>query len=224
MRHLRHIVLPAVVVALCVPSVASAHGSSKVGHLLPPHARVDGLKGGEAMGQAWARAYSLPATQSPLFGNAEPCWRMGRTGRILVGLAFQPVPCTVKQGTPVLVWGTTNTCDTVDPEFFGADKAAQVACNLELLAGVESIDLTIDGGKRVNLHSRRYFVCSPQQHVQLLAPNIWGADAGPATLTACGWVAWLKDLPAGQHTILTEAAATYGSEEISLVINVLDDN
>jgi hypothetical protein len=53
MRHLRHIALAALAVGLCVPSVAGALGPSQVGsQLVPPYATVDGLSGGDAMGQA----------------------------------------------------------------------------------------------------------------------------------------------------------------------------
>jgi hypothetical protein len=115
MRHLRHIALAALAVGLCVPSVAGALGPSQVGgQLVPPYATVDGLSGGDAMGAGWARVYTLPAAENPAFGNSEPCVRLGRTGSILVGLEFQPVPCTITQGTTVLVWGISNTCSSVE--------------------------------------------------------------------------------------------------------------
>jgi hypothetical protein len=230
MRHLRHIVLAALAIALCAPPVASAGDHRpRGGQLVPPRATVDRVTGGDAMGESWYRAYTLPAAENPYFGNGEPCVRLGRTGSILLGIDWQPVPCAVEQGTTVLVWGITWACDNasevVDPSSYGADEAAQIRCALAgLREKVQSSVLTIDGAKPVDLDVRRYLICSPQRQVQLRADNPFGYTPGPATFTACGWVAWLKHLPPGQHTIRTETSFTDGVEEISLVINVSADH
>jgi hypothetical protein len=86
MRHFRHLALAAVAAALCVPSAANAQR----GQLLTPHVRIDGLTGGEAMGQAWLRVYTLPTAENPAVGDGAPCLRVGRTASILIGLEYQP--------------------------------------------------------------------------------------------------------------------------------------
>jgi hypothetical protein len=228
MRHLRRIVLATVAVALCAPSVAGAHSTSKLGGgvLVPPYAKVDGLTGGDAMGEMWYRGYTLPAAENQGFGNGKPCVRLGRTGNILVGAEFQPGPCSVNQGTTVLIWGITSTCDNFDPlnGYYGADEAAQRECAVTTLAPyVEAIRLTVDNGEPVDFHSRRFAIFSPQRKVLVRADNPFGLPAGRGTFTAWGWVAWLKDLSPGRHMIRSEAAFNDGSDphESSLVINVI---
>ncbi len=218
MRHLRHLVLPALVLALCSPAVASPR-------LLPPDAKVDGITGGDGIGEKWVLDYTLPPDQNSWFGNAEPCVRLGRTGSVLLGLEFQPVPCNVERGTSVLIWGITWACDNasefVDPSSFGATKAAQIRCAVAGLRDTESVVLTLDGVRRTDLRVPRYFTCSPQRRVVLRSDNPFGYDPGHATLTACGWVAWLTDLPRGRHTVQTVSTFTGGFQAvISLVVNV----
>lgn len=226
MRHLRHIVLPALAVAICAAPVASAHDREMGGgHLVPPHARVDGLNAGQVMGEAWYRNLTLPVAENPLFGNGDQCARLGRKGKVLLAIGFQP--CTVPEGTTVYVIGITNFCDNVeDPPFFGADEAAQRKCAMVTLAPfVESIRLTVDGGNPVDLQTRRNQIFSPQRHVELLADNFLGVPAGPATFTAWGWVAWLKDLAPGVHTLGTEAVFDDGGiHNWDLVVNVVADD
>jgi hypothetical protein len=225
-RTSRHIVLAALAVAMCAAPVASADDREMGdGHLLPPDARVDGLTAGQVMGEAWYRNLTLPVAENPLFGNGEQCARLGLNGKVLLAIGFQP--CTVPEGTTVYIIGITNFCDNVEPEpYFGADEAAQRKCAMVTLAPfVESIQLTVDGGEPVDLQTRRYEIFSPQRHVQLLADNFLGAPPGPATFTAWGWVAWLKDLPPGVHTLGTEAVFDDGGVHTwDLVVNVVADD
>jgi hypothetical protein len=107
------------------------------------------------------------------------------------------------------VIGITNFCDNVEPKpYFGADEATQRKCAANLAPFVESVQLTVDGGNPVDLQTRRYQIFSPQRHVQLLADNFLGVPPGPATFAAWGWVAWLKDLPPGVHTLGTASCST----------------
>ena len=222
----RHIVLAALAVAMCAAPVASAHDRDKgSGHLLPPHARVYGLTGGQVMGEAWYRNLTLPVAENPLFGNGEQCARLGREGKVLLAIGFEP--CTVPEGTSVYVIGITSFCTNVEPEpFFGADEAAQRACAVAGLRPItESLRLTVDGGESVDLLKRRYEIFSPQREVQLLEDNFLGVPPGPATFTAWGWVAWLKDLPPGVHALRSEAVFDDGSSHTwELVVNVVADD
>jgi hypothetical protein len=223
MRHLRRTVLAALALALCLPSMAGAHSASNAGgQLVSPQAVVDGITGGEAMGLSWARGYSLPSAENPA-----RCLRLGRTRSILVAVDFEPVPCTVRRGTTLLVWGITNTCSTVEePPFLAVGSTAQRRCARTLLEPIiDSVVLTVDRGRRpIDLKRPQFEIFSPQQHVLVPADNPFGVPAQRATFTAWGWVAWLKDLPAGQHTIRTVTTGTDESEPphvISLVVNVV---
>jgi hypothetical protein len=226
MRHFRHLVLAALAVAMCAAPVAGAHDQKTGGgHLVPPDARVGGLTAGQVMGEAWYRVHTLPVAENPWFGNGDGCARLGRKGKVLLGFGFQP--CTVPEGTTVYVLGITNTCDNVEPEpFFGADEAAQRKCAVAgLRPHTESIRLTVDGRKSVDLLKRRYEIFSPQREVQLLEDNFLGVPPGPATFTAWGWVAWLKDLPPGVHTLRSEAVFDDESAHTwELVVNVVADH
>jgi hypothetical protein len=121
----------------------------------------------------------------------------------LVGLEFQPVPCTITQGTTVLVWGISNTCSSVeDPPYFAVSaQAAQRTCAAGLAPFVTSDRFTLDGGQPVDLQQRRFDIFSSQLGVQLPADNPFGAPPGAGTFTAWGQIAWLQHLPPGHHTI-----------------------
>jgi hypothetical protein len=220
MRHLRHIALVAAGLALCVPSTANALG----GQLVAPSTTIDGLTGGGAMGQAWYRAYTLPTAKNPLAGNSAPCVHVGRTGNILIGLAFQPVPCTITPDTTVLVWGISNTCSTIEPPpFFAQGAAAQRRCAKDFLAPiVGSIRLSIDGGRPVDMKRPALEVFSPMLAFRLPTDNPFDVPPGPGSFTGWGWMAWLTHLPPGRHSVQTRTEFTDGRDPdvISLVIDV----
>ena len=210
--------------------VASADGSKHQdsGRLVTPHAKVGGLTGGDLTGEGWYIELSLPAEINPAFGNGERCVRLGRDGSALLAIGFgPPQTCIVEVGTAVYIIGITTFCSDVEPPpYFAIDEASQRQCALDLLhADTVSISLTVDGGDPVSLKERRFMICSPQREVQLLADNFLGVDPQLATYVACGWVAWLKDLPVGTHTIRSVATFTDGSEHVwEPVITVVPDD
>jgi hypothetical protein len=192
--------------------------------LVTPSHEVDGLTGAEVMGDGWYIDLSLPADLNPFFGNGQPCVRLGDSGKVLLALGRGPIACAVPQGAAVYVIGGTDFCDNVEtPPFFGADETAQRDCALALLDDVAAISLTIDGGNSIDLYTGRYEICSPQRDVQLLADNFLGVDPQTATFTACGWVAWLNDLPPGHHTIRTTSTDSSGSQIRTLVIDIVPE-
>jgi hypothetical protein len=206
MRLTRMIVpLAALVLALSAPPVADARTGDHADRLLqaPTH-RVDGIDAGEAMALSWIADFPF-------------CERLGRHGKILLPAGSEDVPCTVDSNTTVLVWGLSNTCDNSDPlsPWYGADERAQRACAVATIEPImEEIRFSIDGRPVVDLHQKRYAIFSPQHEVPLAA--------GPATFTftAYGWMAWLKKLPPGRHTLLSESLFNDGSEPHVLVSNL----
>jgi hypothetical protein len=180
MRHLRHIALAALAVATCAAPAAGAHDRAKGGgHLLPSSAKVGGLTAGDVMGEAWYRNLTLPIAENPLVGNGDQCARLGRTGKVLLAIGYEP--CTVPQGTTVYVIGIANFCTSVEEEpLFGLDAAAQRRCAITgLRPFTESLLLTVDGRKPIDLLKRRYEIFSPQRDVQLLPDNLWDFPPGP---------------------------------------------
>jgi hypothetical protein len=92
-----------------------------------------------------------------------------------------------------------------------------------LATDVETLTLTVDGGRPVDLHRRPFETFSPQVAVRLPADNPFGVAAQSGTFTAWGWIAWLKNLPRGRHTVRTETTWVDGSEPhvIALAFNVV---
>jgi hypothetical protein len=177
------------------------------------------------MGEMWYRGYTLPADENQLLGNGRPCVRLRRTGSVLVGIEFQPGPCTIDRNTTVLICGITSVWDSFDPasEFYGADEAAQRRCAVRTLEpAIASVGLTVDGRGPVDLHKPRFAIFSPNRQVVVRDDNPFGYPAGRGSFTAWGYMAWLRALAPGQHTIRTETTWTSGGppEVISLVINV----
>ena len=136
----------------------------------------------------------------------------GRSGKVVLALGAGPT-CTAEQGTSVLVFGLTSPCTSNLPPSFPRTRAAQIECAwafLEDEVKVDAITLTVDGGPALDLRRRKFEACSPQRHV-LLAPG-HGVAPEPATFTACGWIAWMADLPVGQHELRSVATNSTGQE------------
>jgi hypothetical protein len=195
--------LVALAAVVLVPATAQAHPPGGDGRIVPPHARFDGVSGGEAMGQGWF--LSLASATGP-----DRCMPFGRSGKVLLALGEgAPQTCTVEEGTTVFVIGLTAFCDSASPPQ-PKTRAAQIECAWDFLeqeVGVESMELTIDGGPVVELLQHKFEACSPQRVVDLPPGNFLGAPPQRATFTACGWIAWLADLPVGQHTLHSVAIA-----------------
>ncbi|MFF3712373.1 hypothetical protein [Streptomyces phaeochromogenes] len=209
---------------------ASAHGDhGGDGRIVEPRKKVDGVTGRDAMGEGWYRTFTLPAAENPWFEKGERCVKLGRTGKVLLAIGNGPPQnCTVKEGTAVLVHGIMTVCDDVEePPYYAVGEAAQRKCAwADLRATTESVRLTVDGGKAIDLQKRRFAICAPQQAVQLRPDNFLKVPAQPATFTACGWVAWLTDLAPGRHVLRSEAAFVGGFEPHvwAPVINVVRKN
>ncbi|MEU9958446.1 hypothetical protein [Streptomyces sp. NPDC050982] len=134
----------------------------------------------------------------------------------------------MKEGTAVFVLGSTTVCDDVEePPYYAVGEAAQRRCAwADLRATTESVRLTVDGGKAIDLQKRRFAICAQQQAVQLRPDNFLGIPAQPATFTACGWAAWLTGLAPGRHVLRSEATFVDGIEPHvwAPVINVVRKN
>ncbi|MET9463199.1 hypothetical protein ABZY05_51095 [Streptomyces canus] len=189
-----------------VPAASARVTSGGEGHLAGPHKQIDGVTGGDTMGEGWYRSLSLP--------NGDPCVKIGRTGKVLLAIGDGPQTCTVPEGTAVFVIGITAFCDNVEaPPWYGADESAQRECAWSVLRSTtESVQFTVDGGKSIDLQKRRFEICAPQRAVQLPPDNILGIPSQRATFTACGWVAWLTDLAPGRHVLHSEATFNDGPE------------
>jgi hypothetical protein len=190
-RHLRHTVLSALVVALCAAPVAGAHAPRKA--VITPSR-------GALLGAGMAQLYSLPVSENPLAGNGNPCLTVGHKVIWPFGSATH---CTVKQGTAILLVNGSAWSSAEDP--FPMDEAAQRAVALAADQAFSEIQVTVDDADPVDIHKPRFELFSPQRTVQLPAENVLGVPAQTVTVTAHAWSALVRNLRPGHHTIVAEA-------------------
>jgi len=72
--------------------------------------------------------------------------------------------------------------------------------------------IAVDGGEPVEQIAARFERTSPQRTVELPADNVLGVPPQTATFVAHGWVALVRKLRAGEHTItatLTDVRERY---------------
>ena len=200
MRHLRHTVLAALAVALCIAPVAGADASRTGSGAVVAPAKDKWL------GEYWAQLYSLPVSENPFEGNGNPCLTVGHKVIQEVGGA----PCTVEQGTALTLGFGTSWSNVEDP--FPETRAEQLALATEVdYEFVAGMTVAVDGGEPVEIRTPRFELFSPQRTVLLPADNFLGLD-GPQTITlsAHGWGAVVNKLSVGEHTIVGDTLFTNG--------------
>jgi hypothetical protein len=177
-----------------------------------PADHVAGNSGGRLLGDWFSANFSLPADQSPFGNSANLCLDIGRHGRVLApagGLQDAnrviEMTCGVEVGRPVVLVMTSVDCSTaeVGTEFYARTAAEQRACAVDFLKSydVRSINVSIDDGRSKDIHRNRFFEVSPQQHVVLPENPVYGAAPGPATFVAAAWMAEVRGLRKGDHTV-----------------------
>ena len=202
------------------PAQAAAKGHDE---LVPASGRLAGMTGGRLLGQEVRLLLELPPTDNPLNGVGGSCFGAGRHDKVLiVWTRPEPPTCVVKPGTPVFLFTFFVECSAVEaPPFFGATAEAQRQCALEDLRtfGVYDANLvSIDGGPATDVYSDRYLAVSPQLTARLPDPNILGVSAASTTFVSAAWVAMIRPLPPGTHTIRVQLVHTDGTSEVSEAI------
>jgi hypothetical protein len=222
------LLLLAVVVSVVAIPLAQA-GPPKDGQLVPAAKRLAGLTGGQLIGEETRLLLELPAAENPLAGAGESCFRAGRRGKVLIvwtrpeGQA--PAECIVKPGTSVFLFGAWVFCDEVEPPpFFAVGEKAQRQCALEglhTLLEFDAILVTVDGRRPVDIARKRFLAVSPQGTAQLPEDNILGVDPQETTFVTAGYVAMLRPLRPGEHTITVEVVGGPFAGITSATINVV---
>jgi hypothetical protein len=101
----------------------------------------------------------------------------------------------------------------------GAAHAQVDGCKHERLraSGIEALLVSIDGGPSIDIFADRYLAVSPQMAANLPEDNILGVPAQATTFVAAGWVAMIRPLPPGTHTIRVESVQS-GNDFVSEAI------
>jgi hypothetical protein len=169
----------------------------------------------------------LPLDVNPA-GGADVCLSAGHKHKVLLlWTNREPAPpvCNVKPGTPVFFYALGGECSDVEaPPFFGATEEQQRQCTLDFLHDTpfDAILVSIDGGPPVNIGLDRFVAISEQGTVDLPDPNVLEvAGNRQATFVAAGYVALVRPLPPGTHTItVTIVGGPYGGTSRA-VVNVV---
>jgi hypothetical protein len=219
MRHLRFTALAVVALALCAAPVAVAKAPKKDGVVAPVHS-VAGLSGSELLGEGWVALLS-----NPVGTHSGSCVPLGNKGKVLAPEPDEDLTasCTVKPGTPIVIFFGSE-CSNVEPDpFFGETEAQQRACAVAFdHEFFVAATITVDDGRPVDILIPRFELISPQRSVVLPPDNFLGVDPGPATFVAHGWVAIVRGLGPGQHTIAVEVTDVTGFTSIfTATINVV---
>jgi hypothetical protein len=216
------IVVGVVLLAIVGPS-AQAAGADH-GKLVPASGRLAGFTGGQLLGEELRQLFELPVAENPFAGAGDSCFATGNKRKVLIAWTRPTAPvCSVKPGTPIFLFSYFTECsNTEPPPFFGGEsEAGQRQCALDLLreTGVfDAILVSIDGRRPVDIYSDRYLAVSPQMTADLPDPNVLGVPGQQTTFVAAAWVAMIRPLSRGTHTIRVEIVAPDATSSVSEVI------
>jgi hypothetical protein len=221
------VVAVSLVVIVANPVVQAA--PPRDGQLVPAAKRLAGLTGGQLIGEETRLLLELPLAENPLNGAGESCFPAGHRGKVLIlwtrleGQA--PAECTVKPGTSVFLFGGFVFCDPLEPPpFFAVGEEAQRQCAVEgvhTLLEFDAILVTVDGGTPTDIGSDRFVAVSPQGTAQLPEGNILSVDPQETTFVSAGYVAMLRPLAPGEHTITVEVVGGPSESTTSATVSVV---
>jgi hypothetical protein len=108
----------------------------------------------------------------------------------------------------VFLFGGQVFCDEVEPPpFLAVGEAAQRQCAVEglhTLLDFDAILVTVDGRRPVDIARERFVAVSPQGTAQLPEGNILGVAPQETTFVTAAYVAMIRPLRPGEHTIRVE--------------------
>lgn len=87
-------------------------------------------------------------------------------------------------------------------------------------AFVQELRVSVDGLPPVDILTARFEVVSPQMTAELPPDNVFGIPAQTATLVAHAWMAQVRELRPGQHTISVDAVTTEFAITSTFILNV----
>jgi hypothetical protein len=213
------------VVMLAIVGASAQAAEADHAKLVPASGRLAGLTGGQLLGEEIRQLIEVPPAENPLAGKGDSCFATGNKNKVLIAWTRPESPtCTVKPGTPIFVttyfWECSNT--EQDPLSAGGEtpvEQRQCALNSLREQGVfDAILVSVDGKPPVDIYSNRYLAVSSQMTAELPAPNILGVPERETTFVAAAWVAMIRPLSPGTHTIRVETVPPSGPPGVSEVI------
>jgi hypothetical protein len=211
MWPIRRLAAAALTVAACAAPITGANaseGSDDIRPAVVPATNVAGNSAGALLGDWYVNGLSLPVGESPFLpGGPSMCLNLGRGGRVLVPASGAvEMACTIKLGRPVVLVLGSADCSSAEPPPFHADTAlGQALCAVKSVHdfGIRSLTVAVDGGRPVDIHTWRYAALSPQRRVVFPDDPVFGAEPGPATFVAFGFLAEIRGMGPGTHLFET---------------------
>jgi hypothetical protein len=227
-RMLRRTAMVAMAAAVCMVAGAPAQAARKDSGVVDASKRLAGLTAGQLIGEELRQVLALPLDVNPAAGS-DNCLSAGHKKKVLLlwtTRAPTPAPvCNVKPGTPVFFYALGGDCSNVeDPPFFGETEEDQRQCMLDFLRPTpfDAILVSIDGGPPVNIGLDSFLAVSEQGTVDLPDPNILEVPGNRrATFVAAGYVALVRPLPRGTHTITVTIVGGPFAGTSRAVVNVV---
>ena len=233
MRIVRRAGLLALAVAVSVvASPVALAAASNDGQLVPASKRLGGMTGGQLIGEETHLLLELPLAENPTNGAGESCFPTGRRGKVLIVWTRRanepPAECIVKPGTSVFLTGGYFFCDPLeDDPFYAVGAKKQRECAVKGLhtypafVATRAILVTIDGHRPVDIKRERYVAVSPQGTAQLPENNILFAPPQETTFVTAAYVAMIRPLRPGVHTIKVEAVGGPFAGTVSATVTVM---
>ena len=218
--------LVALTLFLVTPAAAAAEGrGDRDRPSIVPATSVAGSTGGALLGDWMGQLLALPKAENPLGGTAELCLNLGPGGAVVSpagGVLDEELTiemrCKVEKDQPVVIVMPVGECSTAeDPPYFALTEPDQQRCALRALESLDvtSITLKVDREQPVEIRTDRFLAISPQEQVDLPADPVWGRP-GPATFAAASWIAEIRGMGPGQHTMVGTTTAISQGAPITL--------
>jgi hypothetical protein len=185
------------------------------GVLHSPHGAYAGHSPGYWLAQWWAGALSAPADETnPLISGG--CVVTGKVALHYGG------DCTLRPGTKIIEMMFSTECSNREPEPFHAENAAEAeACGRANAGVATALDLRVDGGPWLDLLDEDFGAVMPWTTVAWPEENIFGLPGGGLiSFGGYGYVAMVKPLRPGRHTIETHLAGEGAPPDTESVITV----
>ena len=177
--------------------VGAASASAHSAEVTP--AQGGGMTGGELLGEAWTQG--LSGRTAPFAGTCSTVARNVLGPHFVDGTAT----CRATPAARLFVF-FGSFCSAAEYPLLTTEQA-QLACAISSDEAIHGLTVTVDRGRTIDIHERRFELFSPQRSVRLPADNEFGLPAGRTTFTAHAWGAVVEGFRPGRHTVVLQLVA-----------------